>query len=348
MIVRDEAAIIERAIASVLPVIDRWVVVDTGSHDGTPEIIERELSDVPGEVFHRPWVNFGHNRTELLAYVREEARPGEFALCLDADMTIASVDPALKRQRPRADALHVAYEGDLAYRQPLVLRAAIPWRYEGATHEYPTADAFEAADLDELTIHHHLDGTRRPRKFEEDLALLRREMGGAPTSRSLFYFARTLSDLGRTEEAVTAYRERQKADGYAEEVFYSLLEIGRLSGDVDALAQAMEMRPDRLEPLHAMVQLFREAGRYEAAATLLRGSVWCDVEPPEGLFIDRSVWDWRLLFEASIVDFYAGELDESRRACDRLLARDDLPSVYREAVERNRGFTESEGLTPGS
>ena len=40
MIVRSEAAIIERCLASVAPYIDSYLILDTGSDDGTPELIE--------------------------------------------------------------------------------------------------------------------------------------------------------------------------------------------------------------------------------------------------------------------------------------------------------------------
>jgi hypothetical protein len=39
MIVRNEAPVIRRCLASVLPIIDLWVVVDTGSIDGPQQIV---------------------------------------------------------------------------------------------------------------------------------------------------------------------------------------------------------------------------------------------------------------------------------------------------------------------
>ena len=83
MIVRDEEAVIERALASARAIgIDQWVIVDTGSTDRTPELIEAVLKGIPGKLHRRPWVNFGHNRTELLDLVREDATDDEYALCL--------------------------------------------------------------------------------------------------------------------------------------------------------------------------------------------------------------------------------------------------------------------------
>ena len=54
MIVKNEAHVIERCLASVKPWIDRWVIVDTGSTDGTQQVIRHFMQGVPGELHERP------------------------------------------------------------------------------------------------------------------------------------------------------------------------------------------------------------------------------------------------------------------------------------------------------
>jgi glycosyltransferase involved in cell wall biosynthesis len=39
MIVKNEAPVIRRCLDSVRPIIDYWVIVDTGSTDGTQDVI---------------------------------------------------------------------------------------------------------------------------------------------------------------------------------------------------------------------------------------------------------------------------------------------------------------------
>ena len=48
MIVRDEATILSRCLASVRPHIDAWVVCDTGSIDDTPSIVKPSWRAFPG------------------------------------------------------------------------------------------------------------------------------------------------------------------------------------------------------------------------------------------------------------------------------------------------------------
>ena len=84
MIVKNEEHIIDRCLRSVLPLVDSWVIVDTGSVDKTMTIINDVAKELgkEGHLYQREWKNFGHNRTELL----ELARPHcQWALMMDAD-----------------------------------------------------------------------------------------------------------------------------------------------------------------------------------------------------------------------------------------------------------------------
>jgi glycosyltransferase involved in cell wall biosynthesis len=68
MIVKNETKILHECLDSVHPHIDYWVIVDTGSTDGTQEYIKQYFAEkgIPGELIERPWINFGHNRSEAL------------------------------------------------------------------------------------------------------------------------------------------------------------------------------------------------------------------------------------------------------------------------------------------
>ena len=82
MIVKDESKVIERCLGSVKGLIDYWVIVDTGSTDGTQKVIAEFMKDIPGELHERPWVNFEHNRNEALALTKGK---GDYLLFIDAD-----------------------------------------------------------------------------------------------------------------------------------------------------------------------------------------------------------------------------------------------------------------------
>ena len=50
MIVKNEAHVIERCLASVKSIVASWVIVDTGSTDGTQEFVRSVMAGIPGEL----------------------------------------------------------------------------------------------------------------------------------------------------------------------------------------------------------------------------------------------------------------------------------------------------------
>ena len=82
MIVKNEIKAIKRCLASVKSLIDYWVIVDTGSDDGTQQAIGEYMKGIPGQLYERPWIHFAHNRNEALALAKNK---GDYLLFIDAD-----------------------------------------------------------------------------------------------------------------------------------------------------------------------------------------------------------------------------------------------------------------------
>ncbi|GEB60770.1 tetratricopeptide repeat-containing glycosyltransferase [Streptomyces gardneri] len=340
MIVKNEAKVIERCLDSVRGLVDTWVISDTGSTDGTQDLIRTALDGIPGELREEPWVNFGHNRSRNIAHARGRA---DYLLLLDADHVLRQDGPLPDLT---SDAYMIRHEGSLEYRIKRLVRGGLPWRYEGVTHEYLTADRdHEQRNLDVLVIEDHADGGSRHDKFERDARLLGAELERDPANpRTVFYLAQTMRDMGRTDEAVTLYERRAAMGGWGEEVYYSLLQSGVLRGEagdwpsaMDALTRAWESRPERLEACYELVARLRTKRRYRAAHAIV--SAVLDGERPDDLlFMQPWVYRWGLLFEYSITAYWTRDYAASLAACDRLLALPDLPASYREQTRANRAF----------
>ncbi len=104
-----------------------------------------------------------------------------------------------------------------------------------------------------------------------------------------------------------------------------------------ALIDAWEFRPTRLEPVYAIALGLRQRERHRAAHRF--SSLWREARLPDDvLFVSPWVYRWGLLFEYSITAYWVGEYRESIEACDRLLTMEDLPEHFREQTKRNRGF----------
>src|SRR3990167_4045655 len=99
MIVRNEVDVIERCLESVKPLIDYWVIVDTGSTDGTQDKIKSILQNIPGELHEQAWESFAHNRTEAIMFARGKA---DFLFVIDANDTL-SIPPKFKLPKLNCD-----------------------------------------------------------------------------------------------------------------------------------------------------------------------------------------------------------------------------------------------------
>ncbi len=346
MIVKDEASVIERCLASVKPFVTHWVIVDTGSTDGTQDIVRRFMADVPGELHERPWRNFGHNRNEALELARGQAG---YLLMMDADNSFHA--PAGWRW-PALGAPGYYVQMDLngtRYQQCLLISTALPWRWEGVLHEYLTAGAHPPlGTLEGPWVQARREGARSrdPLTFHKDAALLedalRQEPGNA---RYAFYLAQSWRDAGEPEKARQAYLARVAMGGWAEEVWFSLYQAAALAERLQhpaaevqaAYLAAYQYRPARAEPLVALARWHNRRQEWAMAQLYARAAAGLP-RPADLLFMDEGAYRWGALDEAAVAAYWLGDHLESFRLCMQLLDGDLLPEGERARVEANRDF----------
>ena len=336
MIVRDEAEIIGRCFDSVAGLVDTWTIVDTGSEDGTPQLVEELLAGTPGTLHRSEWRDFGHNRSELMQLARGTA---DYLLLVDADMTVGWRGPLPELE---ADAYELRHKGDPAYWIPRLVRGDLDWRYVGSTHEYLALDGeFSREPLRALVIEHHGDGGSRAEKYERDRALLESELQRDPQNdRATFYLAQTLRDMAHTEEAIALYRRRIELGGWDEEVFYSAFQVAMLSAESDPAAsiplfmEAFELRPTRAEPLHEASYVCRRLGDYGSAYDLAKRALAIP-EPPDILFVGRRTYVWGSQYELALAAHETSRYEEAIRLYEGLLDGRELPRAIERSVREN-------------
>jgi tetratricopeptide (TPR) repeat protein len=351
MIVRDEAERLPACVASCWEWISHWVICDTGSVDGTQDVIRRELAGIPGTLHEHPWVDFAHNRTRLMELARGTA---DYLLLLDADWTVSIEPGALDRLD--ADAYFIRHAGEIEFHNKRLVSGRLPWRYVGATHEYITSDEERSCErLEGVTIRIESVGGGRSGRWERDAELLERELAADPSdARAAFYLAQTYRDLGRERDdrdllvrARDQYLARATLPGWDEETYCALHQAGVLSdelGDwplaVGSYVRAGATRAGRLEAAHALASGLRLRGVHESAHLFTRVAAGMEPlpVPRDNLFVEPWIYRWGMLFEYSISCYWVGEYERSIAACDRLLALDELPPAHREQTRRNRSL----------
>lgn len=341
-IVLNEEKVLPRLVESVKDIIDYWVIVDTGSTDSTRDIIPKLFGDIPGELHERPWVDFGHNRTELCKLAKGKA---DYLLLLDADMT-ATLD-GFDKNTLTGRGYHLRYSGPLDYAQMLLVSGHIDWRYEGVTHEFITCnEPLVVAYVGGIIINHHLDGGSRDNKLVRDLNLLRHGIIDEPENkRYFFYIAQTLKDMKNHQEALVFYNKRITMGGWPEEVWYSMYQSGKMLDKLDkvpesrtAFLEAYEYRPSRAETLFYMGRMCRKKKLYAQAVLFLEAAKRVKYPTNDLLFIEKPVYDYLIDYELSVAYFWVKKYNESIMLCEKL--RDDpiVPKSLMGSIEQNRQF----------
>ncbi len=356
MIVKDEAKIIARCLASVRPLISSWVIVDTGSTDGTQEVIRSSFADLPGELHERPWRSFGENRTEALDLARGKA---DYILVMDADDELV-IPPGWQLPPLDQDAYHLLLSrgGHSMYRAQ-ILRAALPWRYEGVLHEVASCGVkVRQAKLPGLTVRMHTDGARAadPEKYRKDARVLEEALVREPgNTRYAFYLAQSYRDAGMNEEAIAAYQRRAAMGGFAEEVWYSLLQVaqvgeraGRPADEiVAAYLAAFENRPSRAESVCNLARYCRLQGKAAMAYLFAKAAAEIPL-PKDALFLDDMVYVCRARDELMMAAHLTGRGEEAGRLAKVLLESGKLPAGERARVAEIRARHAGKVPVPGN
>ncbi|KAJ3061476.1 hypothetical protein HK102_009102 [Quaeritorhiza haematococci] len=303
MIVKDEAPVIRRCLESVRPFIDTWVIADTGSTDGTQELIREALGDLPGTLLQRPWVDFAHNRNEVLDAARDRAA---YTFTIDADETLA-FDDGFARPRLGADSYDVSvHYGSTCYHRKQVVRSALPWRYKGVLHEALLDDPDDARNVFYLAQSYRDAG-------DLDLAIRN--------------YTRRLTMGGWAEEVwcslfqIAVLKER-RGDAWPEVLA--------------AYLTAFERSPDRAEPLYKIGMHYQAAREFHTARMFFRRALDVPRPDPRRLFVWRTVYDYLLELEYGVSLYYTDGHAEAVAVADRLLARGNLPPDLAQKVAANR------------
>ncbi|HET7541785.1 MAG TPA: FkbM family methyltransferase [Polyangiaceae bacterium] len=351
MIVKNEAAVLERCLRSVRPFIDCWSIVDTGSSDGTQRLLAGLLADLPGELHQRPWQDFGHNRTEALTLSRAWAN---YSLVIDADETF-DVPAGFAFPMLTADGYYTRHRGStstVTFELLQLLKSDAPWRYEGILHEVAVCDrAHRTEVLNGPLCIGHFDGARNQldskQKYARDAEVLEHALEQEPdNARYRYYLARSYRDAGMLQKALENFAKRADMGGWDEEVWHSLHSMGCVAAELNlyhaavaAQLRAHQLRPQRAEALCALAQLHRTREEHHLAYLFARQAAVIP-RPCDRLFVDDSVYLWRALDELSVAAYWVGEYEESRKAGQELLQRDAAPANERPRLEENLRFAE--------
>lgn len=346
MIVKNESDVITRCLASVKPIIDYWVIVDTGSTDGTQDIIKEFMKDTPGELHEKPWKNFEHNRNEALDFARGKS---DYILFIDADEVLA-YEPDFKLP-PLTENFYfitTSFNGT-RYARVQLIDNKLDWRWKGVLHEAVDAPQRKTSGLIagvENVV--RTDGARSkdPEKYQKDVKVLEEALLKEPNNtRYTFYLAQSYRDAHDDKKALETYQKVIRMSHWDEEIYISLFQIALLKERlkypddeiIAAYYKAFSSRPIRAEPLNRLAEYYRRGDRFAEGYVVAQAGLAIPV-PKDLLFLEQWSYDYGLLLECSVCAYWLGKYQESYDLTQKILAVKDLPQNVKECAERNLAF----------
>lgn len=315
LMVKDEAAIIERILTNALEYAARVVVSDTGSSDDTLDLLAQFASVHPGVlyVFSDPWSDFATNRNLVLDHARGLS-PNGWLLVLDADDVISgTLDDLSSAEAARADAVDAVdavmvtrlhYTGTVSWQAPLLIRSTSQAFYEGVVHEYlaGVAQTYTAPSPPgpSLVLQSTPDGHRSQQppylKYSRDAQVLEQALQDAPAHlvpRYTFYLAQSYRDSGQYDKAREHYLARSRdTSGYELERQDALLNLARLTPNSPskwaAYQTAIAANPSWPDPVMEFAEHLVSIGSPELVPHLLT-TVETRTVPGTGLFPSTNI-----------------------------------------------------------
>lgn len=352
MIVKNETHIIKECLNSIYKHINYWIIVDTGSTDGTQDMIKQFFAEkgIPGELHERPWVGFGHNRSEALALCDGKA---EWAWMIDADDYVDGQFSFPPNPPEEVDGWALQFgRADFSWWRTQIFKTGRGWKYVGILHEYPTIEPgpprigkIEGGyKIVARTLGARNKDISPIDKYKKDAELLENALKEEPNNiRYHFYLAQSYFDSQQWEKAEEAYRKRIEMGGWEEEQFYSAYRIGMCRGLLNrpweqiqqAFLEAWELRPFRAEPLYQIARVYRLMGHPKLGYLFAKMAAELPYPTDDILFVQDDVYKYGILDEMGSTAFYAGKPHVGYAACKRLLTENRIPAEHLERVQNN-------------
>jgi tetratricopeptide (TPR) repeat protein len=350
-ICKDESHIIEKMLSSVKGVADLIVATDTGSTDGTQDLIRNfgKENNIPTYVFDRPFDDFEKSRNHSMQKLRDVVQELGWdankvhGFWIDCDETLV-IDPKFDKNQFTNDLYMInTYIGQMKYTRNTFFRVSLPFRWYGPVHEFIVCDKKDITSG--LASGVHVDVKMEGNswkgnissKYKSHAFVLEKYLDeNRQDPRWIFYLAQSYHDSASVQDNVEEnaerlrrslkyYRERtQRLDGYAEEIYYAQYRIGTIMRVLEEpwnltlqeCLKAYAIDPLRGESIKTVIDYYLQVGEWNLAYLYTKFAKenfhGRNPYPQRLLFVDEGLYIWKFAESHAAACFYTGRRDEAR------------------------------------
>ena len=350
-ICKDESHVIGKMLESCKTITDLIVVNDTGSTDGTQDIIRKfgEDNNIPTYVFERPFDDFEKSRNHAMQKLRDVVQelgwdPNKVhGYWFDCDETLV-IDSKFNKDQFVNDLYMInTFIGQMKYTRNTFFKVSKPFRWYGPIHEFIVCDDKNITSGLAENIHVDVKMTGAswqgdiPTKYKNHAFVLEKYIdANRQDPRWIFYTAQSYHDSAsipdnreeneeRLRRSLKYYKERvNRTDGYPEEMYYSQFRIGTIMRNLEEpwnlthqeLLKAYNMDPMRGESIKIIIDYYLQMGEWNMAYLYTKFAKvnfhGKNPYPQRLLFVDEALYIWKFAEAHAAACFYTGRMDEAK------------------------------------
>lgn len=350
-ICKDESHVIKNMLESCKGITDLIVVNDTGSTDGTQDIIRNfgKENNIPTYVFERAFDDFEKSRNHAMQKLKDVVaelgwNPDQVhGYWFDCDETLI-IDPKFNKTQFTKDLYMInTYIGQMKYTRNTFFKVSKAFRWYGPIHEFIVCDDKDITSGLAENIHVDVKMTGAswqgdiPTKYKSHAFVLEKYIdANRQDPRWIFYTAQSYHDSAsipnnkeeneeRLRRSMKYYRERvQRPDGYPEEIYYSQFRIGTIMRVLEEpwnlthqeLLKAYAIDPLRGESIKTIIDYYLQVGEWNMAYLYTKFAKvnfhGKNPYPTRLLFVDEALYTWKFAEAHAAASFYCGKKDEAK------------------------------------
>ncbi len=363
---KDEAKFLPRLLKSILPFVNKYYILDTGSTDNSIEIVKDffEQHGIEGEIHvntecieiieGKPCFIYGKARNEALKLLEGKA---DYGFWIDCDEELI-IEPSFNESDFKNklisndfDKGNVVIRGTFEYHRSCIFKVSKPFKWVGKVHEVLVCDdPTNDFNVQGMYVQLHADETDRDvNKYKQHALILQKEVDEHNSPRDIFYLANSLKDNGDWEKAIEYYRRRvNNIEGFYEERYESQFMIGNLywthgkpfGETIMEYFKCSELDPLRVEHLYNTIIILQNNSLWHTAYLISKSAVerFHKKSPREHrhLFLYENVYATDLLKVHLNNCQVLGILEDSNPLTDNTYTPNILNPVSSERKERKK------------
>ena len=339
MLVRDEAPTIERCLLAAKPYVNRWLIYDTGSCDGTADIAQCVMQGVPGKVENRSLEDYSEARNELLA---SAASMGDLILMLDADEELQSLQGSLELPHDCDAGIFCVEQSEHTIRLPRLFRSNALPAFRFRAGEQAVLDERQVCTVNDFTIKHHCDGIRY-RETNDPISnrfLIESVIDGCQDDPALSLTLAKL-ELRKNHQPAALRHLGNIVDNHADspEFWQSCylaanlrLSQGAIAESVELLQRCYESAPERAEPLMRLAELHYQQQEFQIVKDLCKLIIDVPI-PANAEYFEPSVYQYQAALLMAECAAKIGDWDTVEEMKNRLSEQTKLPQKAKNRIE---------------